>query len=217
MEATTNSYENIPADWDESKFSVSVNEILKEAQSYPNGVSIFFLFNLLHKKHPEYGHANPKTPLKRAEGNGIKFLNFSTFISLNLDFLMITKLTSAEIADSVLKITNVPSSPGVINGRLFLLALILSVGLDDFREPKVEKEKTDTLLQERNKMHEILMNLSDEELLQAVKKTLNPQVIEQAEKENLNPRAIIDQLTDEEFLQVVKKTLSKNEKNRPVV
>src|SRR5688572_10278090 len=141
MEKTNSNQNDILSDsWDETKFSQSVNNVLNEARQQPSGVDIFFFIELLFIYHPEYGSVDPKHLQSKNITRGLKFQELINYLKLNKNHLRAHKRTAGEYAKLVLEVTNVPLVLRMITGRLFLLALILLINMNDFSEGGESKQ-----------------------------------------------------------------------------
>jgi hypothetical protein len=110
--------------WNSQLFSTSVNNVLQKVEQ---GCDFFTIVMAMHEEHPEYGHSDVSTYLRtKSEGRGIKFQEFVQFLQDNKEYLKQGRLTAGEWVSKVLSIVNPLPAGQVINGRLFLFALILS-------------------------------------------------------------------------------------------
>jgi hypothetical protein len=104
--------------WDEHIFSQSTNNLLSQIQQHTEGVDLLQVMEKLHRIHSEYGTFSqpPKNP----------FHNLIQFLNLSRNGIKLNKYPSEEWVAKVLAITTTPKNFPDINGRMFLIAALLS-------------------------------------------------------------------------------------------
>jgi hypothetical protein len=113
--------------WDERMFSETCNKVLKNMEAnnmLPNLYNILFIFM---KYHPEYGNLSTNQNLsKQSKMEDLPiFREVTGFMSVVAKETKLPEYQSNEWANIVLSITKPSLSEYVVNGRMFIIAVIL--------------------------------------------------------------------------------------------
>ena len=114
------------ATWDKKSFSTSSNEVLTQAENYSDGADLIQLLQILNHIHPEYSSDLYLNASQSQPSDHSPLENLIVFLSQKKGLIKLPKLKSNEWADEVLSVVNIPTSPPVINGRVLLIAALLS-------------------------------------------------------------------------------------------
>jgi len=109
------------ATYEKHLFSASIINLFKELEVYTGGTTLSVMSQKLIIIHPDYG----RIPHENSEAGKSLFEELINFLLRKINFLKEKKYNISELATEALSIFNAPPK-GVINGRLLLIAILLS-------------------------------------------------------------------------------------------
>ncbi len=126
--------------WNPRSFSASCNSLLKEVYGQPDGADLLMVMGFLYRIHPEYGSVATKITGSKRPSNSGNFQVLLDWLERNRKILVLPRYTAGQWAELVLSVMRVPDEPPVLNGRLFLIASLLSHFPDVFSQVNEDKE-----------------------------------------------------------------------------